>query len=137
MSKRTRSISTANGEAPEPYTQYDSSKKQPLEITAPAVPVMRCSLPPHREVLSFYSFEDYEVHYKQAHVNCCLECGRNFPTERFLNLHIEENHDPLVSTLRERGEKTVCSAIPSFLFLAVYIPYYWMHMADGVQPQNV
>lgn len=70
---------------------------------------MRCSLPPHKGVLSFASYEDYEVHYLQAHVNRCAECGKNFPTGHFLGLHIEENHDPLAGARRERGEKTVRS----------------------------
>jgi len=47
-------------------------------------------------------------------VNRCLECRRNFPTEHFLNLHIEENHDALVSVRRERGEKTVSHNPPRF-----------------------
>ncbi|KAL2865663.1 uncharacterized protein BJX67DRAFT_169727 [Aspergillus lucknowensis] len=68
--------------------------------------VMRCSLPPHRETLSFSSYDDYEVHYQKAHVNRCAECARNFPTDRFLTLHIEENHDSLIAARRERGEKT-------------------------------
>ncbi|PGG99787.1 hypothetical protein AJ79_08409 [Helicocarpus griseus UAMH5409] len=68
--------------------------------------VMRCSLPPHRETISFSSYEEYEVHYAQEHVNRCLECGKNFPTARFLSLHIEELHDPLIAARRERGEKT-------------------------------
>ncbi|KAH8434629.1 uncharacterized protein LDX57_012271 [Aspergillus melleus] len=42
----------------------------------------------------------------QTHVNRCSECGKNFPTGHFLSLHIEENHDPLVATRRERGDKT-------------------------------
>jgi hypothetical protein len=74
---------------------------------APPVTEMRCSLPPHRQTLSFTSFEEYEVHYAKTHVNRCVECRKNFPTENFLNLHIEENHDALVSVRRERGEKTV------------------------------
>jgi hypothetical protein len=73
----------------------------------PAVTEMRCSLPGHRQTVSFTSFEEYDVHYAKAHVNRCIECRRNFPTEHFLNLHIEENHDALVSVRRERGEKTV------------------------------
>jgi hypothetical protein len=68
---------------------------------------MKCSLPPHRETLSFPSLESYEIHYTKTHLNRCLECRKNFPTEHFLNLHIEENHDALVSVRRERGEKTV------------------------------
>jgi hypothetical protein len=69
---------------------------------------MQCALPPHRETLSFTSYEDYEVHYQQAHVNRCSQCSKNFPTGHFLNLHIEENHDPLASARRARGDKTVC-----------------------------
>ncbi|KAK2767141.1 hypothetical protein FQN53_006569 [Emmonsiellopsis sp. PD_33] len=69
--------------------------------------VMRCSLPPHREGVSFSSYEEYEVHYAQAHVNRCSECGKNFPTAHFLTLHIEELHDPLIQARRAKGEKTL------------------------------
>jgi hypothetical protein len=68
---------------------------------------MICSLPPHRQTLSFANYEEYEVHYLKVHTNRCTECRKNFPTEHFLNLHIEENHDSLVSVRKERGEKTV------------------------------
>jgi hypothetical protein len=68
---------------------------------------MRCSLPPHRQTLLFASYEEYEVHYNKIHVNRCMECRKNFPTEHFLNIHIEENHDALIGVRRERGEKTV------------------------------
>jgi hypothetical protein len=71
--------------------------------------VMRCSLPGHRSTLSFASYDDYEVHYSKSHLNRCLECRKNFPTEHFLNLHIEENHDSFVSAKKERGEKIVSS----------------------------
>jgi hypothetical protein len=70
--------------------------------------VMRCSLPPHVQTpISFTSFEDYEVHYNKAHVNRCVECRKNFPTAHFLDLHISENHNPLLGILRDRGEHTV------------------------------
>jgi hypothetical protein len=83
-------IDTESGEAPAPTE------------------VMRCSLPPHtRQVLSFASFEDYEVHYNKTHVNRCVECRKNFPTPHFLDLHISENHNPLVEVLKDRGERTV------------------------------
>lgn len=74
---------------------------------ASPVAEMRCSLPPHRTTLSFQSFDEYEVHYQKEHTNRCLECRKNFPTTHFLSLHIEENHDSLISVRRERGEKTV------------------------------
>jgi len=68
--------------------------------------VMICSLPPHKQTLSFSSYENYEIHYNKTHVNRCLECRKNFPTEHFLNLHIEENHDTLVEVRRNKGERT-------------------------------
>jgi len=80
----------------------DSSGETPPPIA------MKCSLPPHRQAISFTSHEEYEIHYNKNHVNRCLECRKNFPTEHFLSLHIEENHDALVSVRKERGEKTVC-----------------------------
>jgi hypothetical protein len=67
---------------------------------------MKCSLPGHRQILSFATYADYDLHYSKFHTNRCLECRKNFPTEHFLNCHIEENHDSLVSIKRERGEKT-------------------------------
>lgn len=78
-----------------------------FEGSAAAQAVIRCTLPPHREAVPFATYEEYEIHYQQAHVNRCGQCGKNFPTSRFLDLHIEENHDSLVLARRARGEKTV------------------------------
>lgn len=69
--------------------------------------VMRCSLPPHKESLSFKSYQDYESHYNNFHTHRCLECRKNFPSEYLLGIHIEECHDPLVVVKRDRGEHTV------------------------------
>ena len=69
--------------------------------------IMKCSLPPHAEVLAFDTFEEFEVHYEKVHAHRCSECRQNFPTEHFLGLHISENHDPLNEARRARGEKTV------------------------------
>lgn len=101
MSKRSRSTSRS------PSLEPDSRSRTPLSTSTPTVELMQCTLPPHREPLSFASYEDYEVHYQQAHVNRCSQCSKNFPTGHFLNLHIEENHDPLAAARRARGEKTV------------------------------
>ena len=68
---------------------------------------MRCSLPPHRDPIAFSSYAEYEVHYTKAHVNRCLECKKNFPTEHYVALHIAENHDPLNDVRKARGEKIV------------------------------
>ncbi|KAK0123575.1 hypothetical protein ONS96_010554 [Cadophora gregata f. sp. sojae] len=83
-----------------------SSKGRPTTTTSTTTTEMRCSLPPHRGTLTFASFEEYDVHYAKTHTNRCLECRKNFPTEHFLNLHIEENHDSMISVLKGRGEKT-------------------------------
>ncbi|TVY51875.1 Zinc finger protein [Lachnellula cervina] len=87
-------------------THFSASKFLQLDPDSPSGETthhteMKCSLPPHRETLSFPSLESYEVHYNKTHLNRCLECRKNFPTEHFLNLHIEENHDALYGCLVE------------------------------------
>jgi hypothetical protein len=87
---------------------------------AQSVTEMRCSLPPHRQTLTFASYEDYDIHYAKTHTNRCVECRKNFPTEHFLNLHIEENHDALISVRRERGEKTVSKPTNLSILMLIY-----------------
>lgn len=85
------------------------SPSKVIEVDATSstpVPVMYCDLPPHKETLSFMTYEDYEVHYSKSHTNRCSACGKNFPTSHFLNLHMEENHNPMREALAARGEKT-------------------------------
>ena len=67
---------------------------------------MRCFLPPHKEPLTFNSYDEYDAHYQSFHTNRCLECRKNFPSEHLLGVHIEEWHDPLVVIKRDRGEHT-------------------------------
>lgn len=71
-------------------------------------PVMTCDLLPTCRPLIFGTYEEYESHYRQTHTNRCSDCGCNFPTVRYLEVHIRENHDPLAQLKRERGEKIVC-----------------------------
>lgn len=136
MSKRSRGLSTspptdpspletrARSSSPASSTPQGRSKQLHLQDTTnSAVEVMRCSLPPHMKALSFASYVDYEVHYRQTHVNRCVKCGKNFPTDLFLNLHIEENHDSLMVARREREEKTV--SVHSYRFrILVYLLLY-------------
>lgn len=68
---------------------------------------MRCFLPPHKEPLTFDSYDEYESHYRSYHTHRCLDCRKNFPSEHLLHVHIEECHDPLVVIKRDRGEHTV------------------------------
>ncbi|KAJ2980203.1 hypothetical protein NUW58_g7009 [Xylaria curta] len=67
---------------------------------------MRCSLPPHREALSFTTYGDYEAHYNKSHTNRCAECHKNFPSEHLLNVHFEDCHDVFAAVRREKGEHT-------------------------------
>lgn len=118
MSKRSRTPSL-EPELRSRSPASDSSTSSPSDrvkiardsISLPVSEVMHCSLPPHHQTLSFTSYEDYEVHYRQAHVNRCSQCSKNFPTDHYLNLHIEENHDSLAVARRERGDKTVSEAL--------------------------
>lgn len=65
-----------------------------------------CSLPGHAEI-SLPTYNDYEIHYEHYHLHRCNECHKNFPSDHYLQLHISENHDPIVAVKRERGERTV------------------------------
>ncbi|KAI2466023.1 hypothetical protein F4781DRAFT_370834 [Annulohypoxylon bovei var. microspora] len=67
---------------------------------------MKCSLPPHRDVLSFKTYSEYEAHHNRTHTNRCVECGKNFPSEHLLHIHIEECHDAFAIVKREKGEHT-------------------------------
>ena len=82
---------------PSKYSQTESQNHS-------AASSMRCLLPPHAPI-TFSSYPEYETHYTQTHSNRCSECKANFPTAHFLNLHIVENHDPIIAAQRDRGEK--------------------------------
>ncbi|MCJ1382892.1 Glycoside hydrolase 18 protein [Xylographa soralifera] len=94
---------TSSSPSPPSSTTNPSSTTHPATATA-ATTTMQCLLPPHPP-LALPSYAAYDVHYAQAHANRCLECGRNLPSAWWLELHIAENHDPLVGVRRGRGEK--------------------------------
>lgn len=119
MPKRSRE------DSPSPTTTFSLSPtpdpSSPASTDAPVHPskyiqtsderstrrVMKCSLPPHQDTISFSTFEEFELHYAREHAHRCSECRKNFPTEHFLGLHISENHDPLTEARRANEEKTV------------------------------
>lgn len=115
MSKRSRSASTISTYSGSPIdtpsrsvsveANEHATKYAQLDDHQPSSAAMRCLLPPHRS-MSFSSYAEYETHYSQSHSNRCSDCQHNFPTAHFLELHIAENHDPIVAARRERGEKT-------------------------------
>lgn len=79
----------------------------PTEDNSTTGVTMRCSLPPHAEVLVFKSYDEFETHYSKFHTNRCLECRKSFPSQHLLDLHLEECHDAFTAVRRERGEHTV------------------------------
>ncbi|KAF9560076.1 hypothetical protein EC968_006351 [Mortierella alpina] len=48
----------------------------------------------------------YEHHYEINHRHICETCGKPFPGEKWLELHIHEVHNIMVKIKREKGEKT-------------------------------
>lgn len=115
MPKRSRddsSSSSSRSPTPDPSspasiaTPSHSSKYLHTSGDVTYKAVMKCSLPPHAEPLSFSTYEEFEIHYAKIHAHRCSDCRRNFPTEHFLELHIGENHDPLNEARKAKGEKT-------------------------------
>ncbi|EGD92582.1 hypothetical protein TESG_00155 [Trichophyton tonsurans CBS 112818] len=112
MSKRSRDTSPeppdALSSASKMISSSPSRHKYPHMEHSPEQPntLMHCSLPPHKGDLTFPTYEAYESHYLQTHVNRCSACAKNFPSDLLLTRHIEENHDPVMEERKERGEKT-------------------------------
>lgn len=118
MAKRSREASISSLDEATPSTTQSQSTSIELvghsakysqtesPILSSSSANMRCLLPPHKP-LTFSSYPDYETHYTQTHSNRCSACAANFPTAHFLNLHISENHDPIIAAQRDRsGSKT-------------------------------
>ncbi|SMR47682.1 unnamed protein product [Zymoseptoria tritici ST99CH_3D1] len=112
--KRSREESISEADMPRVGSPLDQSEAPPqvhtpkytqLEPQSKEAITIRCTLPPHKPT-SFTTYRDYETHYSKLHTNRCSECQKNFPSDHFLELHLAENHDPIVATRRDRGDKT-------------------------------
>ncbi|ODV86466.1 hypothetical protein CANARDRAFT_27670 [[Candida] arabinofermentans NRRL YB-2248] len=97
MSKRQR-----EGDDFEDYDQTEEAaivrlptNPQPIICTLPP----QCSITPHM----FLDERSFESHYLSEHSNVCSECHKNFPNEHLLNLHIDENHNPILKIQLEQG----------------------------------
>ena len=77
----------------------------------PPRPSISCSLPPTCSIhpQSFPTHAALSAHYNSHHAHVCQvpSCGKIFPDNHFLDLHLREFHDPLVAVQRENGKKTV------------------------------
>ncbi|KAI0202262.1 hypothetical protein F4808DRAFT_449923 [Astrocystis sublimbata] len=91
-------------EVPQPANKITELDESAVDTSSDVA--MRCSLPPHREILSFTTYGDYDAHYSKTHLNRCAECHKNFPSEHLLNVHFEDCHDVFAAVKREKGEHT-------------------------------
>lgn len=73
-------------------------------------PIFTCYLPPTCSFTGtrIYTRTEFDSHYNRYHSYTCSECYKCFPSERFLELHITENHDPFFQLKLEAGNKVVC-----------------------------
>lgn len=65
---------------------------------------MQCILPGH-PLLTLASAAEFEIHYAKEHDNQCIKCKSNLPSPWLLELHQDENHDPLIAARRNKDEK--------------------------------
>jgi len=88
-----------------PRRDSDVDYSENLELNPKEV-VINCSIPPcHLNPTSFNDYLTYEAHIVDTHNYLCLECQKRFPSEAFLNIHIDENHNPFFEIRKEKGEK--------------------------------
>lgn len=96
-----------NSEPGDPFQSqnHDKPKSKPKQKSKVDTSIT-CNLPPlcSQEPQTFTTWKQYESHYLTAHTNSCIECKKNFPTARLLDLHITENHDPFTKIKLQRGE---------------------------------
>lgn len=57
---------------------------------------------------TFSSLLGYENHYNSAHRHTCLTCHRALPSAFLLDVHIQENHDPLFAILVDKQSMYRC-----------------------------
>lgn len=70
------------------------------------VATIKCTIPPcHVNLVQFDSYLAYEAHVITFHNHVCQQCRRRFPSNQFLEIHIDENHNPFWQLARDKGEK--------------------------------
>ncbi|GAA6004077.1 hypothetical protein JCM10207_002414 [Rhodosporidiobolus poonsookiae] len=140
--KRPRSPSTTPSSASSSSSPPSPTAKA-LRPSSPLPSRYACTLPPscHETPTSFSSLDSLEAHHRNYHAFVCTAapttaehakgkgnarqrysadgermedvCGRVFPDERILQLHLTECHDELAQLRSERGEKIFACFLPS------------------------
>ena len=54
--------------------------------------------------LAFDSLADCDAHYEESHIFQCFECFAILPSEKLLDLHLQEAHDSFFAAAVERGK---------------------------------
>ncbi|XP_011306913.1 zinc finger protein 511 [Fopius arisanus] len=57
---------------------------------------------------TFKTLVDFEMHYNGCHSFTCMECRKSRPTERLLDIHIQETHDSFFRVLAEKKPMYQC-----------------------------
>lgn len=87
---------------PRDYNSDDDETAQETLYTSG----IQCYIPPcHLKPIEFTDYLSYEAHIISTHNHICSECNKRFPSDAFLNIHIDENHNPFFQINKEKGEK--------------------------------
>lgn len=100
--------------------------------------IHRCQLP-NCDSVEFYDFFQYETHLSRVHdihqeTSECETCWKRFPSEQFLEAHLNECHNPFVEIRRERGEATYKCLSCSEMFIEFNERN--MHMVEHGYPKD-
>lgn len=86
----------------------DDENEHINEVPLPVTSSLRCDIPPcHLRLVFFEDYLSYEAHVSNQHSFLCESCAprKVFPSEKFLNIHIDEHHNPFLRIARDKGEK--------------------------------
>lgn len=86
----------------------DDYNEQITDTSSTTTSNVRCTIPPcHLKLVYFSEYLSYESHIINQHSFLCESCAprKVFPNEKYLNIHIDEHHNPFLAISREKGEK--------------------------------
>ncbi|MBW0517709.1 hypothetical protein O181_057424 [Austropuccinia psidii MF-1] len=112
--KRRRSVDSFFAPKPSPASSHVFSVVKSLKQSSKSSTIAYCCRlpptcdPPMNRVSRFTNLIELESHHRSHHAFVCSQnnCSKIFPSERFLELHLCECHDPISDIKRERNQKT-------------------------------
>lgn len=119
--RRKRALSSDSSGSDVSFHQTDAepSKANRLGISTNSalregVTAFTCTLPPTcspSQPTKFSTSDSLSAHYQSHHAHVCSAagCRKMFPSEIFLDLHLNEWHNPMNQVRLERGDKIVGS----------------------------